>query len=173
MAVALRSLADFLGTHGQLSEAMASLDEAEPLERRLYAIDPDDVHLGFGLSSMLFSRGELKERIGDQVGARAAYAESIAIDEELLAKGHQDGGLRLLLASTLMNLGLLEGHAGRVDEAARAYRRAFEIAKTIAPPDPSAAMAARITAVLSGVVPDRSAEPESGGAMDDARNDAR
>lgn len=54
----------------------------------------------------------------------------------LIDKGHQDTGFKMLLASTLMTLGVLDRRDGHAERARESYRRAYEIAKAVMPPDP-------------------------------------
>jgi len=145
----IQQLADFLGGRGAFAEALAGLDEATQIDRRLYALDPEDMIAGGSLFTSLWEEGDLREGAGDEIGARTAFTEGIALGEELIIKGRQDAAFKLLLASTLMKLGKLDGHTGRADEARESFRRASEIAGTVLPPDPLAPMAAQITKVLN------------------------
>ena len=104
---------------------------------------------GGSLFRSLWEEGDLREGAGDEIGARTAFTEGIALGEELIIKGRQDAAFKLLLASTLMKLGKLDGHTGRANEARESFRRASEIAGTVLPPDPLAPMAAQITKVLN------------------------
>jgi len=126
LSIALRSLGDAHLAAKRLAEAATCYERCRDLARTLHEASPTNVAwlatYGQGwnrLGMLRFTEGRWEE-------ARAAFEESVRVNETLARLSPSDTGVRRDLATNRLKVGDCEGYLGRHAEALAAYRSAVE-----------------------------------------------
>lgn len=102
---------------GDLQDAVASLERARDVLRRLVAVDTTSVDRARMLAVVYREIGDARggaaqSNIGDIPGALFNFRESVRLHEALLRRAPGDASIRPSFASSLMSLGSVEQSAG-------------------------------------------------------------
>jgi tetratricopeptide (TPR) repeat protein len=133
---AQRFVAEQAAAQHDYAAASAGYDQALTIFRRLAAADTSP-SIQNRVAEVLQDQGDLKVLTGDLAGARAAYAEGLAIRARLAAAAPKDVALQDELASFHQRIGDLDEKTGDLAGAAAAYQQGLEIRRALAAADPT------------------------------------
>ena len=109
---------------GDLEKAVADLERAEDIFRRLAGKFPAEIEYRLRLAEALNSRAGVLEHLGQLDQAEGGYREALALMGPLLAEGGSAPAHRESLARIQGNYGQLLADSGRLDEAEPLFRQA-------------------------------------------------
>jgi serine/threonine protein kinase/tetratricopeptide (TPR) repeat protein len=123
---------------GDLEQALADLEEAEKIFRRLAKTFPDKLAYQGGLAETLISRGDTLASMGRSDQAEDAYRQAVKMLDRLASEQPNVSTHREFLARAAGELGLLLKDLGRQDEADTMFRRAITLREKLIQEQPKA-----------------------------------
>jgi non-specific serine/threonine protein kinase/serine/threonine-protein kinase len=136
------SLGEVLPQLGRPAEAMMGLRRAAAILESSIAETPSDPTLREQLARCYQVLGDLQghsglQNQGDPAGALDSYHKSLALYQELAARGGRDRSVRRGLALVDIRIGDMLEFRDDLDGALRAYRQALQISDALAAGDPA------------------------------------
>ena len=110
---------------GDAKRALALLEEATAIERRIVAADPSQAAAQGELVVTLGSTGEILEDGGDLGAAQRHYEEALRISTELFERDPTNARVRANRSASFIRIALLLDRRGRDDEAVSTLDRAI------------------------------------------------
>ena len=135
-ATTLTLFSDTYLAAGDTAAAVAGLDEALAIRRRLLEAHPDDLKLKSDLTLTLNRVGDIKVRTGDLPAALAAYREALDVAKAVQAAKPDDPDAQADVWVSLIKVGDVLTSTGEAEEGLALYEEALGIVRTLAAAHP-------------------------------------